>query len=75
MLRKMIRRDGVAALAALGLLGTAACSDLLDVELPGRVITEQLDDPALATALANGVVITFECAWTQYVAAANAMSD
>ena len=30
---------------------------------------------ALASALANGVVITFECGWSQYVAAANAMSD
>lgn len=68
-------RRGLGALGALAALTTAACSNLLDVELPGKVVTEQLDDPALASALANGVVITFECGWSQYVAAANAMSD
>jgi hypothetical protein len=62
-------------LLTTGALLTSACSGLLDVDLPGRVTTDQLDNPALATSLANGVVTTFECAWTHYVAAANAMSD
>jgi hypothetical protein len=69
------RRRGIRALLALSAAATAACSDLLDVELPGKVATDQLDDPSLANALANGVVITLECGWSQYVAAANALSD
>lgn len=77
-MNSIIRRwrvRGIALVGALSALGTTACSNLLDVELPGKVVTDQLDDPSLATALANGVVITFECGWSQYVAAANALSD
>ena len=58
-----------------GLALSTACGGLLDVELPGRVESAKLDDPNLASALANGVVINFECAWTHYVAATNALSD
>jgi hypothetical protein len=73
--RRFWRTGGWAALWAVGSLATAACSDLLDVELPGKVVTEQLDDPSLANALASGVVSTFECGWTHFVAGTNALSD
>lgn len=74
------RPSGISARLASSLLAasalfTAACGGILDVELPGRVTSEQLDNPALANAMANGVVATFECAWSHYVAAGNAMSD
>ncbi|MEO8448766.1 MAG: RagB/SusD family nutrient uptake outer membrane protein [Gemmatimonadota bacterium] len=64
-----------ARLAVVGAVFLTACSSILDVTLPGKVTSDDLNDPALAAALANGVVITFECAWTSYVAAANALSD
>lgn len=70
------RRSGLIHLALLSSAAlTGACSNLLEVDLPGRVESSKLNDPNLANALVNGVVITFECAWTHYVAAANALSD
>lgn len=63
------------SLLAATALFTAACGSILEVDLPGRVTTDELDNPALASSLANGVTTTFECAWSHYVAAANAMSD
>lgn len=60
--------------AALG-LSIAACKDILDVELPGKVTDDALNNPVNATVIANGVVLDFECAWANYVTAANALSD
>jgi len=75
-------RGGVApaALALALSLSTAlgGCVDtasLLEVENPGRVETGALDDPRLATTLANSVVADVECAWNNYVAAAAHHSD
>ncbi len=69
------RSRGFREVAAAALVVLAACSDILDVTLPGKVGSSDLDNPALAGPLANGVVATFECGWNQYVAAANALSD
>jgi hypothetical protein len=61
---------------ALGLsLATAACNDILDVHVPGRVQEEALNDPALAPTLSASVVSDFECAWNNYVAAAALIGD
>ena len=60
------------ALACVG-LPLAACHDILDVHVPGRVQEEALDDPALAPTIAASVVADFECAWNNYVAAAALM--
>ena len=44
------RRAVVVAAAALAaLLGAGACSDILDVELPGRIQSGLLDDAKTAT--------------------------
>lgn len=44
------------------LLGATACGSLLDVDLPGQVTDEQLNDPALATTMVVSALGEFECA-------------
>ena len=53
----------------------AACNDILDVDVPGRVQEEALGDPALAPTLVASVISDFECAWNNYVAAAALIGD
>ena len=70
------RSSGLALLLAFALpLTTSACSDILDVHVPGRVQEEALGDPALAPTIAASVVADFECAWNNYVAAAALIGD
>lgn len=64
-----------AAVAAALVLSALACKDVLDVELPGKVTEDALNNPVNAAVLTNGVVLDFECAWSNYVTAANALSD
>ncbi|MGE0555015.1 MAG: RagB/SusD family nutrient uptake outer membrane protein [Gemmatimonadales bacterium] len=65
------------AVLLVGLAATASCSlnDLLEVELPGRVTDEALNDPALAATLVRSVIADFECAWNRYVWVAAYHSD
>jgi tetratricopeptide (TPR) repeat protein len=54
--------------AIIGTLVTGAgCNQLLDVEIPGRVSEQDLDDPALAATLVAGALGEFECAFNQLV--------
>jgi len=74
--RRMGRRPAFFALALI--TGTAACVDtstLLQVDNPGRVGTEALNDPRLAVTLTNSVIADVECSWNNYVAAASHHSD
>lgn len=48
---------------------------ILDVDLPGRVAEEALDDATLARVLTNGVIADAECSWNTYSAAASHHSD
>lgn len=69
-------RKGLSLPVALLLLaGTAACSNILDVELPGRIPSELLSDPATAPTLAASVVADFECAFSNYVNSTSTLSD
>ena len=69
-------RTLLAGLLAAGLAsGLGACGDLLQVELPGDVTEESLDDPALADILVNGVIADFECAYNNYSFGAAVHSD
>jgi hypothetical protein len=61
-----------AVLASFGLVG---CSDILNVELPGRIPSELLGDPTTAPTLAASVVADFECAFSNYVASTSTLSD
>lgn len=61
--------------AALVVAAAGACSDVLDVELPGRIPSELLDDPTTAPTLAASVVADFECAYANYVNSTATLSD
>ena len=56
--------------AALG-----ACSNLLDVEFPGRIPSEQIDSPSLAPVLTKSVIGDFECAYSNYMSGSAVHSD
>jgi hypothetical protein len=60
---------------ACSALALNACDDPLDVEFPGRIPTDQLNDPSLAPVLANSVAGDFECAYSNYTAASAIHSD
>jgi len=72
--RRLVRRcTWILSLpAAIGLVG---CDTILDVELPGRIPAEQIDDPALASILAQSVIGDLECAYNNYVMGAAVHSD
>jgi hypothetical protein len=67
--------SGWVALVAAALATGCDLSGILDVDLPGRVAEEALEDPALARVLVNGVIADAECAWNTYSAAASHHSD
>ena len=46
----------------------AVSSKMLEVDEPGRVPVDALDDPTLAVILTNGVIGDLECAWSSYAA-------
>ncbi len=60
-------------LACSSALGS--CSNLLDVEIPGRVLEAALDDPALSETLVRSVVADFDCAWNNWVVVTALLSD
>lgn len=60
---------------ACSALALNACSDVLDVEYPGRIPTGQLDDPTLASVLAGSVLGDFECAYSNYTGGSAVHSD
>jgi hypothetical protein len=51
------------------------CGDVLKVELPGRIPTDLLGDPATASTLAASVTADFECAFSNYVTSTSILSD
>ena len=76
--RGAIRLTALLPLAPLALAALAAACDtesLLEVEVPGRVPEEALDNPALAQTLVNGVISDLECAWDSWVGLAAVHSD
>ena len=56
-------------------LGACDIDEILEVDLPGRVSEEALNDPRLAETLVNSVIADVECSWDNYVAAAAHHSD
>lgn len=64
-----------AALVATAALAACDTDSLLEVDLPGRVSEDALNDPRLAGTLVNSVIADVECSWDNYVAAAAHHSD
>ncbi len=62
-----------ASLALLTLSG--GCSNILDVDLPGRVSDSDLENASLAQILVDGVIGDLECAWNNYNGASSHHSD
>src|SRR5687768_14665636 len=67
-------RAAVIALTLAGTLVSTACSSLLDVDLPGRVPAEALDNPDIAPTLVQGAIADFECGFTGYVGGTGMLS-
>lgn len=77
-IRRTPRRAArLTAAMLLGSLSLTSCSldELLKVELPGEVLEESLNDPALAETLVRSVVADFDCAWNTYVTVTALLSD
>lgn len=69
------RRTGVSLVMGLLFLGPTGCGNgLLDVQNPGSVQESDLSNPALAPTLVNSALGQFECAYTNYVAAAGILA-
>ena len=76
--RATLHRAATAALLLLLALAAGGCintDELLEVDIPGRVSEDALDDPRLAQTLVNSVIADVECSWDNYVAAAAHHSD
>jgi hypothetical protein len=59
----------------LGLsLGSAACSSLLDVDSPGRVPSDALNDPTLIPTLSAAAIQTFQCGVNAFAATGGMLS-
>ena len=70
-----VRRTLFLPAVLVSLVGAMSCSDILNVELPGRIPSELLADPTTAPTLAASVVADFECAYSNYVASTSTLSD
>jgi len=53
--------------APLAVLALAACESLLEVDIPGSVTADALNDPQLALTLVNSVQGDFECGFVDYM--------
>src|SRR5829696_5685601 len=73
-LRRAARRTSACALFMATLAFASACNKLLDVENPGRVPVEALDDPALMPTLEAAALQQFQCAFAQWVGTAGMLS-
>jgi hypothetical protein len=66
-------RRGIVCLLASLTLG--ACETILDVEFPGTIPGEQLNDPSLAPVLVRSVISDLECGYSGFAGASAAHSD
>jgi len=73
--RSVGRTRTVIVLAALLVVPSWGCHNVLDVELPGRIPTDLLGDPTTAPTLAASVTADFECAFANYVVVTSMLGD
>lgn len=60
--------------AGMALCATA-CDGLLDVELPGRLNADRLDDPGMVDVLRVGMLADFECAFQGHALTGSILSE
>ncbi len=65
----------LAALAAASLQGGCDTAELLEVNLPGNVTAEDIENPSLAATMRVSAIGDFEWAWDEYVDFAAKHSD
>jgi starch-binding outer membrane protein, SusD/RagB family len=72
-----IDRSARWAAAVVAAVCFAGCNTdkILDVEFPGRIPTEQINDPSLAPVLVRSVIGDFECAYSNYMSGSSVHSD
>lgn len=68
-------RRGMGVAAAVALMATAGCGDLLSVDTPGQVAADDLEVPVVANLMVTSAISDLECAWNQYAAGAAVHSD
>src|ERR1041385_1644317 len=73
--RAPIHAGAAVALSFVAGFILAACHNVLDVDYPGRIPTEQINDPTLAPTLVKGVIGDFECAYSNYTGGSAVHSD
>jgi len=73
MINRSARR--VIALAAAVVVAGCNTDKILEVEFPGQIPTEQINDPALAAVLVRSVIGDFECAYSNYMSGSSVHSD
>jgi starch-binding outer membrane protein, SusD/RagB family len=61
------RARGYLVAALLVSLPLVACDGLLEVEAPSQVLAQDLENPANARLLVDGIVADFECALSHYI--------
>lgn len=62
-------------LLALSLVALAGCDSILEVDRPGQLPAEDVDNPDFAQTLVRSAVQDFECVYNNYVFAASTHSD
>ncbi|MBI4541175.1 MAG: RagB/SusD family nutrient uptake outer membrane protein [Gemmatimonadetes bacterium] len=72
--RKALRSAGPLALAVATMMA-AGCKGLLDVELPGAIEEKALEGTRSVNLFVNSMIGAYECAFTNYVSIAGAVSD
>lgn len=79
MTRRCLARHALRARATLSAVmlttSMAACSNLLSVEAPSRVLASDLDDPRNASLIVAGAVADFECALSSYTGSFGLITD
>jgi hypothetical protein len=62
------------AILVMSLTALGACNSLLEVDVPGRVTADALNDPGLAPIMQAAALQSAQCAFAQYVATGGMLS-
>lgn len=73
--RNRVTRNLLVGLCLFPIVMTIGCDSLLEVEVPGFLVEDDLNDEALAETLILGVQTDFECAFGSYAWATAVIAD